>query len=234
MSAFHGYNVWEHPKLKPTLEFFSLHKADTVQVGGSPIKNWKKVRAFFEEKKPRVIAEFGVFRGGSSIRMAGMLDELSPKVPALKDSLIVSVDTWLLDLKYVWSAQHKGKTGNYFRGPTVAGQDLMYFSFMSNVMNANMTHRIVPLPSSSLNAIQAFFAHGLRIDFCYLDASHANPDVFLDLVGVWQILNPGGVIVADDYKIPAVSTAIHAFLNRKDNDVASHSCKRDECWIYKK
>ncbi|KAL3921449.1 MAG: hypothetical protein SGILL_002743 [Bacillariaceae sp.] len=226
----HGVNIWKDPKLPATLQHLGI--SGDSHIKGSPIQDWKQVTDFFRKKKPRVIAEFGVFRGSSSIRMAKILDQLTPEVPELKDSFIVSVDTWILDLQFVWS--QKALSSNYFQGPKLAGRELMYFVFLANVMAANMMHRIIPLPSATSNAIQAFLAHGIRLDFCYLDASHANPDVFLDLVGVWRILDSGGVVVCDDLQVDAVKIAVLRFVERYADEITYHFQPGKQFWIYKK
>ena len=112
----------------------------------------------------------------------------------------------------------------------------MYFVFLKNVLAHKMSHRIVPLPTSTSNGIQAFLAHGLRIDFCYLDASHANPDVYLDLIGVWTLLNSGGVVACDDYDaVQAVREAVDAFVKSHGHEIEQHvNSSTGQYWIYKK
>ena len=98
-----------------------------------------------------------------------------------------------------------------------------------------MSHRIIPLPSASLNAVLALLQHGIRADVLYLDASHANPDIFLDLIGYWNILNKGGLLIADDYNVvKAVRVSIDRFLQRYEDEIEAHKNSRGQYWIYKK
>ena len=49
----------------------------------------------------------------------------------------------------------------------------------------------------------------------YIDASHSNPDVFIDYENFFHILAPGGVMAVDDVElVPAVRTAFQALLSR--------------------
>jgi predicted O-methyltransferase YrrM len=40
-------------------------------------------------------------------------------------------------------------------------------------------------------------------DFIYVDGSHTAPDVLADACMSWDLLNPGGIILFDDYQWPA-------------------------------
>ena len=64
----------------------------------------------------------------------------------------------------------------------------MYFTFLANALQSNTSHRIVPFQTASSNGAQALIAHRLRPDLMYIDASHANPDVFIDLENFYNIL----------------------------------------------
>ena len=59
------------------------------------------------------------------------------------------------------------------------------------------------------------------ISFAYIDGSHISADVLMDIMLVWRLLHPGGVLILDDYLWPAPQLtelhrpklAIDAFLN---------------------
>ena len=56
-------------------------------------------------------------------------------------------------------------------------------------------------------------AHKLRPKLIYVDASHANPDVFIDYENFYTILAPGGAMAVDDVGIvPAVRKAFDALV----------------------
>jgi predicted O-methyltransferase YrrM len=64
-----------------------------------------------------------------------------------------------------------------------------------------------------------------RYDLAYIDGSHIPDDVAADSVGVWSLIEPGGVIIWDDYKWGVVhgnlpldqrpQSAIDAFLSKQ-------------------
>eukprot|EP00545_Synedropsis_sp_CCMP1620_P011576 CAMPEP_0119007062 /NCGR_PEP_ID=MMETSP1176-20130426/2742_1 /TAXON_ID=265551 /ORGANISM="Synedropsis recta cf, Strain CCMP1620" /LENGTH=359 /DNA_ID=CAMNT_0006959125 /DNA_START=351 /DNA_END=1430 /DNA_ORIENTATION=- len=247
MTAFHTDNIWteqeqhdsttstgnaEKSRLDTMLDLWNLR--DGNQKNGSPILDHEnRIDKFLLQttNPPRVIVEVGVFRGANSIHLAQRLQQHAH----LKDTFIICIDTWLLDLRYVWPPAQMTGDDTYFQSTRVAGHELMYFVFLANVLKANMQHRIIPLQSSSLNGALALIAKGIRPDLIYLDASHANPDVFLDLINFWTILQPGGVLVADDYKVALpVRAAVEAFQKRFPEEIAELVCPQNQCWIYKK
>lgn len=62
----------------------------------------------------------------------------------------------------------------------------------------------------------AFLAHKLRPQLIYVDASHANPDVFIDYENFYTILAPGGALAVDDVaSVPAVRKAFDALIEAK-------------------
>lgn len=48
----------------------------------------------------------------------------------------------------------------------------------------------------------------------YVDASHSNPDVFIDYENLYKVLRPGGVMAVDDTHLEPVAAAFGAFLNK--------------------
>merc|ERR1712137_1498057 len=123
------------------------------------------------------------------------------------------MDTWLLDLRFVWDSQRMptyfGTNDNY-----KAGSSNLYFRFLSNVLAANASHRIIPIQTATSNGAMALIARKLRPQLMYIDASHANPDVFIDFENFYQILPPGGVMAFDDLGVPAVRAAFYALVDR--------------------
>ena len=137
---------------------------------------------------------------------------------------------------------------SYLNVPEVAGSSELYYTFLANCMAANVTHRIIPLRTSSSTLVRchtqppaflldpccslfvaksppskippisrvgamAFLAHKLRPQLIYVDASHANPDVFIDYENFYTILAPGGALAVDDVAtVPAVRKAFHALI----------------------
>lgn len=215
MKALHGGNVWLDPKLQESSRWSG---ANDGFIFGSPL-NQQALEHAIATRKPRVSLEVGTYRGATSTQIAKLLDAL----PGCEDSFVISMDTWLLDLRFQWSGQlstHKRETTGstktrYFHEAEAAGISLMYWTFLQNVVATNTTHRIIPMPTASANGALALIAHQIRPEMIYLDASHANPDVFIDLENFYAVLAPGGILFADDYgRVPTVRDAVDSFCAR--------------------
>jgi cephalosporin hydroxylase len=59
--------------------------------------------------------------------------------------------------------------------------------------------RVEKIKSESAPAMARLAAECRRIDFAYIDGSHHRDDVMADSLGAWRLLEPGGVILWDDY-----------------------------------
>jgi hypothetical protein len=93
----------------------------------SPTLRPKLLDSIVRSVRPRCVVELGVYRGATTLALADALDRhgLPPT------SFVLSVDTWLLDLRFVWRQDGKDgatiKKSNYFRFvPQVAGGSQMY------------------------------------------------------------------------------------------------------------
>ena len=250
MQALHGRNLWADNALSKRLPSPSL-SGGLFTIPGSPL-NASLLQRLFVSLRPQLVLEVGVFHGRTSIQVAKLMDQLSPLFPQLKRSFVISMDSWLHDLRFVWRAdkQLKERFRSYLDVPEVAGSAELYYTFLANCIAANVTHRIVPLRTSSANGAlptspafqrltltpllspallwqtpllrksilfcvgaMALLAHKLRPQLIYVDASHANPDVYVDYENFYTILAPGGAMAVDDVGlVPAVRKAFDALV----------------------
>lgn len=231
MQTFHGVNIWKDPKLFSLLQFLGLEKGELYFT--SPIRDMSRLEAHMLSAKPTIFLELGVFQGTTSIAIARMFHKLSQIDSHFKKSFVISIDSWLLDIKFKWNKQQKMEVPAYLKGTTIAGHDLMYFSFLANCLVNNVSHLIVPMQSATSNAIYSLINHGIHPDIVYLDASHANPDVFVDLEGVWTVLNKRGLVICDDYNMAPVHTAVDFFLKRHASEVSGSFVAHGQMWIHK-
>lgn len=221
MQSLHGENIWESPDLHRHLGNLGL-ESDTPVVWGSSLRF---INELINRTMPRLVLEVGVFRGSTSIRMAKLMD----KTRGLEESFIISMDTWLLDLRFAWkdawlqtnrSQRHKRK--GYFTNTYLAGASQMYYVFLANCLATKTSHRIVPLPTASANGALALIAHRLRPSLMYIDASHANPDAFIDYENFFNILAPGGIMAVDDLNVPSVAAAFDSLTRRHNLHAVSN------------
>ena len=208
MQSLHGRDVWRDSRLKQQIELLGI--TGVREPDGTPLQRGV-LRQLLELTRPRLFVEVGVFRGSTSTHVA----RLFARSPRLRHSFVISMDTWLLDLRFVWDDARKQTVGSYFqRNAELAGSSQMYFTFAANVLASNTSQRIIPLQTTSSNGAMALLAHKLRPDLVYIDASHANPDVLIDYVNFYTILAPGGVMAVDDVELPAVAHAFRALVRR--------------------
>jgi hypothetical protein len=215
MESLHGKNIWNEDRLKP--HFDALGIVGTSKPNGSPLGGIvdeldNDVKDLLFKWKPRIFLEVGVFRGSTTTKVARLFKENE----GFEDSYVISMDTWILDIQY----QRRGIKSlhddsiEYFSGDRISGGSMMYYQFLANCVEGEVSDRIIPLPTASSNGAYTLLSHGVRPDFMYIDASHANPDVFIDYENFYNILKPGGVMTIDDLQIPAVKVAFQSLTER--------------------
>ena len=140
-----------------------------------------------QEIRPRLIAEIGVWKGASTLKMALELKRLG------LDAEIVAVDTWL------GSAEHW--TSDLFIKDMRRqdGYPQLYHTFLANTRFAKVEDYVVPLPLDSASACAVLDSLGLRPDLVHIDAGHDYESVLNDLRRWYRLLAPGGMVICDDY-----------------------------------
>ncbi len=246
MRSLHGENIWEQkrenkddndsksdPSLSSFLDLLGLPKSNFKMIG-SPLDQ-KVLTQLIEEIKPKIFLEVGVFQGSTSIWVANYFKNHGTD---FNESYVISMDTWLLDLRFAWNGEKsinkKEMNSNYFTGTSKpqGGYSTMYYHFIWNCIKSKTTHRIIPLPTASQNGAMALLSHGIRPDFIYLDASHSNPDVYIDYENFYTILRPGGVIAFDDIGIPAVKGAFDKLVSKYNLEVQGTHLHK-QAYVYK-
>ena len=240
MISLHGHNIWKDEEGDELKELSLSSLLDQLQLTnnsfkliGSPL-DFPTLKKLLEEIKPKIFLEVGVFQGMTSTWVAHYFQSQS----SFKDSYVISMDTWLLDIRFTWNgvkSKHvkETKTLPYFIGTSrpQGGYSTMYYHFLANCIKSGTTDRIVPLPTSSQNGAMTLLSHGIRPEFIYIDASHSNPDVMIDYENFFTILKPGGVIAFDDIGIESVKVAFHALV-RKYN--LEYHALHKQAYIYKR
>src|SRR5215210_6523472 len=60
-------------------------------------------------------------------------------------------------------------------------------------------------------ALPRLLAEGRSFDLAVVDANHRFDGVFVDLVYLGRLVRPGGIVLVDDYQLPAVARAASFF-----------------------
>jgi predicted O-methyltransferase YrrM len=66
-------------------------------------------------------------------------------------------------------------------------------------------------PESSQLALPRFVLEGKLFDLAFVDGDHRFDSVFVDLYYVGRLVRPGGVVMLDDYQLPAIERAASFF-----------------------
>jgi acetyltransferase-like isoleucine patch superfamily enzyme len=184
-----------------------LHKTDPYvdlrHVYPEDMQGWGSQDPMFREAicrlRPAMIVEVGTWKGASAIHMADVCAEIGLQ------SEIVCIDTWLGN----W--QHWSRTegiGSRTDLQMVNGFPTLYYQFLSNVISKGHQNTITPLPLTGVAAAKLFAAYKLRPNLIYIDGDHEYESVIGDLRGWLALMDPGGVLLGDDYDFPGVKQAV--------------------------
>lgn len=156
-----------------------------------PTDRWDSHHGWFgqavAELRPRVIVEVGSFLGASSRHFAALLERDG------LDAVVVCCDTWLAERVLWGSAEWRPHLRH------TNGRPETYKVWMANALAAELEDYLCPLPMDSRGAARYLADRGVVADLLYIDASHEAGDVYQDLVLYWEVLRPGGWLLADDY-----------------------------------
>ena len=139
--------------------------------------------------RPRLVCEVGSWKGRSAINMARAVKQLG------LDTEIVCVDTWL------GSPEHwlKMDPAWYDSLRIRNGLPQLYYTFLANVVRAQLSDVITPFPNTSENAAAIFRHLDVKFDLIYLDAAHQYEAVKRDLNIYYDLLADDGLMIGDDY-----------------------------------
>jgi hypothetical protein len=179
---------------------------------------YRPFKRFLEQAPGKVFIDVGVWKGQSTIFVAEMMRE------AGMDGCVISVDTFLGSIEHCI-----GERRFFFRDH---GRPDLYETFLDNVFHRNLTHLVVPLPQTSLNAAAILKKRKISAAVVHLDASHEYEDTLRDAQAYWPLVEPGGYLVGDDYhpSWPGVVRAADEFSTSLDLELEVVKPK----WILRK
>lgn len=154
--------------------------------------------------KPKVIFDVGVWLGQSTATLA------KAQTHTVFDGAIIAIDPFLGAPQH-WSPDRADVRELLdFRH----GRPNFYETFLSNMMLLGLRERVFPLVQTTTNAAAILKKHDIRADLIHLDAHHAYADVLRDIETYWDLLEPGGIMIGDDFQFPGVSRAVVHFSDR--------------------
>jgi len=179
----------------------------------------KIFRTLIDEINPILIIEVGTWKGQSAINMASYLKEKK------LEAKIICVDTWLGGMEFMNSEDPRKNL------IPKNGYPQIYYQFLSNVIHKGLQNYIIPFPNTSLIAARYLKNNNITSKFIYIDGSHNEQDVLMDLNNYWKLLESGGIIFGDDYKWGSVKRAVDTFVT---NNMLKITIVDDVIWIIRK
>lgn len=150
------------------------------------------LQRLIKTRNVRTVIEVGSWLGLSTRDIARTLPE---------EGIVYAIDHWL---------GSPNEDNSSFDIPN------LYRQFLSNVIHENLTHKIIPLRMSS---IEAAWNLDIQPDLIYLDATHDFYSVYEDLTLWFPFVKGHGVLCGDDYlwghDLP-VQRAVHLFAQQRN------------------
>lgn len=167
--------------------------------------------------QPILGIEVGSFLGYSAISFAKKMKQHNP------NSKLICVDTWLGSPEHFEMLKSEKKDN---RLGWKNGYPTMYHKFISNVILNDVQDIIIPLPFPStigfkvLNKI--FEKNNIKADFAYIDGSHEETEVYMDLYYYYQLISPGGMLCGDDWAWEPVRNDVIKFCSNNNLNYVVH------------
>lgn len=155
------------------------------------------------------VLEVGSWLGASTRHLAQLVPE---------NGTVFAVDHWL------GSPEHDEMEEVCEWMPT------LYDRFLSNVVHAGLTAKIIPVRMPSLRAAKCMAKCAISVDLIYLDGAHDYASVYSDLVAWYPFVELKGVMCGDDWNVGDVQRAVVRFAQEKKISVRSTG----GFWIYEK
>lgn len=170
---------------------------------------------------PDTIIEVGTWKGQSAITMGKCCKDFS------LSSKIYCVDTWLGAIEFWTDLSHTEERNLIQKN----GYPQIYYQFLSNVVHNKLEDFIIPFPNTSLIAARFFKKNNITSKMIYIDGSHDEDDVYMDIKYYYDILEKGGIMFGDDYSWYQVRNAVNKFTEELKISYETH---QDNFWIINK
>jgi hypothetical protein len=149
----------------------------------------------------RIVVEVGSFMGKS----ATMIGNVLRKEHSRSNAVLLCIDTWLGGLEH-WHEQPLREMMHIEYGrPTV------YEQFIANIIAANLTRHVVPFSATSILGARFLLGKKIYPQVIFLDSAHLQGETFVELELYWLLLQPGGILLGDDWSWPSVRCDVLRF-----------------------
>jgi len=156
---------------------------------------------------PKTIVEVGSWKGQSAITMGKVIKSKNINCK------IFCIDTWLGALEFISHLKDTPERNLLLKN----GYPQIYYQFLSNVVHNKLQDVIIPIPNTSTIGFKYLNWLGIRPELIYIDASHEEEDVYLDLKNYYNLLADDGIIFGDDFNSwVGVKNAVSIFCKEKN------------------
>lgn len=200
------------PNKKAVLKSLKIEDlASTKQTSAVDLQGWNSESRLLldcvDSISNPLIVEVGVWKGGSSLKMAEILARKK------SEGVVISIDTFLGSSEHYLQPELLSAVGV---GPK--DEIRLLRIFLDNIVGSRLQDWIIPLPLDSQSGFELLSRRSLQIDLVHVDAGHHYFPVYMDLVAGWGLLKAGGYMVCDDYNQswPTVMSAVDDFLKTVD------------------
>jgi predicted O-methyltransferase YrrM len=140
-----------------------------------------------------VVVELGSWLGASTSCMAENIGD---------NALVYAVDIWEGSPECA-SALSIGRGMSSSEVEVIFAQ--LYQQFLSNMIHLNLANKVVPIKMKTIHAAKLL---NIRPDLVYVDASHAEEDVYNDIMAWYPKLVDGGIMCGDDWSWETVRAGV--------------------------
>lgn len=149
--------------------------------------NAKQIESIVRQRKVNTVIEVGSWLGLSTRHIATVLPP---------NGKVYAVDHWK------GSEEHQAF-------PNI---QIIYEQFLSNIILARLTHKIIPLRMGSVEAAEHLGPMMINPDLVYIDASHDTSSVLNDLNAWFPFVKGRGLLCGDDWTLSeGVRQAVEIF-----------------------
>jgi hypothetical protein len=184
-----------------------------------------KALSLIDMARPSRVIEVGTWKGNSAFWMADRLKDMGVEFE------MACVDTWL-GASEMWTVAKREEIPERRRGLGLHfGYPTLYYQFLANVVKLGYQRQIIPMPMTSNIAHEILTELGYTAKFIYIDGSHSYQDASQDVANYWQLLEPGGIMVGDDYH-STVKAAFDGFAAEMGLTLGVEA-EEYSCWLRK-
>jgi predicted O-methyltransferase YrrM len=166
---------------KDRISDWEADKTFSTDWAGNHFFRWAELLDRMRDK-PLHILEIGSWEGRSALFFLNYLPQ----------SRIVCIDP------FEGNVEHQADP--YFRELALKSEA----QFDRNI--AAFADRVEKIKGSSTTVLPALGIAGRRFDLAYIDGSHMAADAYSDAVLTWPMIEPGGIVIFDDYEWPLMDS----------------------------